>query len=144
MIEIGTQNTESKIKRYFVNADFAILFASAFRFIVFVCGESVFGPRFGTVQPGLGSVRSRVDDTTGGAPKPSDCSFLQASALRRSDLSNNELGTCNRPISAKLPAGQTRGSVLRERTRRKTRLGTAPGPAGGPAMVFLTSTFSEA
>lgn len=112
MIDMFTANKVSKIKKSLLNIGLIIASIVVFSAVVFICGEVALRLKFGSVPPGPNSTWYQHDDTIGWIPKPGHYSFFHVPAFRRVDLTINEFGLRNRPITAKVAAGQTRVSVV--------------------------------
>ncbi len=109
---ISKQAQVSQAKQVVFNLGLVFASIVACIVVVFICGEAILRFQFGSVPPGPNKSWIQHDSTIGWVLKPGSYSFFHVSAFRRVDLSVNELGLRNKPISVKAPASRTRVSVL--------------------------------
>ena len=112
MIRKTKPNGQSRITGLIGNAGLTVVSFVSIIVIVFLSGEAFMRLRFGSVPPGPGNDRIQHDATIGWTLKPGQYPFFHVAALRRVDVSINDLGLRNPPITLEPPPGVLRVSVV--------------------------------
>lgn len=109
----GSTDEGTNMKVYIINA-LTVIFSLLLSFIVIaLCGEGYFRIKYGSINPGIPSEELYIHDRIRGwALRPGDYSYFSLGAFREVDLSINELGLRDRPVSLRPPKSQKRVSVI--------------------------------
>lgn len=107
-----TERPKSRVRTFFYNTGLVLASTAVFALLVFAAGEVVMRLQFGSVPPGPNSSFYSDDETLGWVPRPGSYSFFHVKAFRRVDLSINDFGLRNEPITATPAEGRERISVV--------------------------------